>query len=60
MCCNGVSFPSSAGPLSQVVELLAAEKGWGRWRRRQELKRGQEFLRSFRAAPGPPQVLLLL
>lgn len=43
-----------------MVDLLAAEKGWGRWRRRQEVQRGREFLTSFRAAPGPPQVQLWL
>lgn len=38
----------------QVVELLAAEKGWGWWRRRKELARALDFLQAFKATPAPP------
>ncbi len=38
----------------QVVELLAAEKGWGWWRRRKELARALDFLQTFKATPATP------
>jgi hypothetical protein len=34
----------------QVVELMAAEKGWGWWRRRKELQRAEAFLKTFTAS----------
>lgn len=38
----------------QVVQLLAAEKGWSWSRRRTEQKRAEEFLDTFYAAVAPP------
>lgn len=40
--------------LPRVVELLAAEKGWGRWRKSTEQKQAMEFLDTFYAAAAPP------
>ena len=36
----------------QIVELLAKEKGWWRWRARSELKRASKYLDTF--VPAPP------
>jgi len=33
--------------LSQIVELLAVEKGWWRWRAKKELKQARLFLATF-------------
>jgi hypothetical protein len=36
----------------QIVELLAVEKGWWRWRAKKELKKARKFLATFE--PEPP------
>lgn len=38
----------------QVVELMGAEKEWGWWRRRKELRRATAYLRTFHSSPGGP------
>ncbi|KAK2080209.1 hypothetical protein QBZ16_000062 [Prototheca wickerhamii] len=42
--------------LPRVVELMAQEKGWGRWRKRAELKRAEEFLKTFDSPDHAPFV----
>ncbi|PSC72023.1 glycerol-3-phosphate dehydrogenase mitochondrial-like [Micractinium conductrix] len=37
--------------LPRVVELMAVEKGWNRWRARKELARALDFLQTFDAPP---------
>jgi glycerol-3-phosphate dehydrogenase len=44
--------PACLDALPRVVELMAAERGWGRARRAAELKRAVAFMDTFDAAPG--------
>lgn len=40
---------------AQVVEIMAAEKGWWYWKQQRELKRAKKFLKTFTSdaeAPG--------
>jgi len=48
--------PALLFALPQVVELMAAEKGWSRWRSKKELQRALDFLQTFDAphAQAPP------
>lgn len=41
----------------QIVELMAAERGWWWWRRKAELKRASTFLKSFKAGEGSPKTM---
>lgn len=49
----GITFDSEAGEPVQIVELLASEKGWWRWRRQAEMRKAEKFLDGFE--PEPPK-----
>jgi hypothetical protein len=38
--------------VAQIVELLAQEKGWGRWRSSRELAKAEAYLQTFHGKPG--------
>lgn len=47
-------WSSSMADCAQVVELMAAEKGWWYPKRQRELKRARAFLSTFTSQPEAP------